>query len=181
MQTVSQTEHYKKFMYTNDDFDCVFNITDNERIKQGKQQGQSPQVVEFYRAQVLKSEGMLKEREDMKTNLNIVKCSANEIVLGILAESGSQGLTTLRSWVEGLQIARGVLNAFDQAGREINVDALNNSAVYIKYNSTDCGNAYMKPSPDEGFAGVVFQPKFSNPIEGEFFHQFGNFPLWLFS
>lgn len=57
-----------------------------------------------------------------------------------------------------------------------------NSPVYIKYNSSDIGNAYMKPH-NGNFSGVIFQPKFDSNDSGldiQDFMQFGDLPTGLF-
>jgi len=108
------------------------------------------------------------------------------VILGILADTGQQGVDVLRNWVSGLSLPRGVLRAYDDIGDEINVNSLLDSPVYIKYNSTAAGDAYMKSNAVDDFVGVIFQPNlFENSTtaaeeHGMSFLQFGNLPLQLF-
>ena len=90
-------------------------------------------------------------------------------------------MNALRGWVDGLQLPRGNLTAFDEAGRAVDFELIADRPVYIKYNSSDNGHAYVKSNVNDGFAGVIVQPKFAISIGEETFFQFGNFPLALFS
>ena len=65
---------------------------------------------------------------------------------------------------------------------ETHAAALDDVPVYIKYNSSDGGNAYMKPFPSN-FTGVIFQPKMnisSSSLTETEFYQFGDLPCSLF-
>ena len=76
-----------------------------------------------------------------------------------------------------------MMHAYNKDGIEISVHELDESAVYVKYNSTNSGDAYMKVNPTNDFIGVIFQPQLSsNVTEGgnDVFYQFGNLPLSLF-
>jgi hypothetical protein len=52
-------------------------------------------------------------------------------LLGICADSAPQGIETLKSWVKGLHLPRGLLHGMDQDGVPLDVQG----GVYIKYNS----------------------------------------------
>lgn len=52
-------------------------------------------------------------------------------MLGICASSAEEGLATLKSWVTGLQLPRGLLHGMDKDGEPIPIEG----AVYIKYNT----------------------------------------------
>ena len=50
------------------------------------------------------------------------------------------------------------------------------ASVYIKYNSSDVGNAYVKPY-NGAYFGVLFQPEMKSQDE---FLQYGDLPLGTF-
>jgi len=134
-------------------------------------------VVELERAQELKGEGLKAERERLRGATALVTQRADSVVLGIMAESGRRGVRALRAWVEGLGLPRGVLRAVDETtGEEVDIEGLDDRPVYIKYNSTERGDAYMKPY-DGGNVGVIFQPTLPG---NDPFYQFGDLPLPLF-
>lgn len=142
------------------------------RMRQGRAQGKTPQQVEFERAQLLKAAGLKAEREELRTATKLVASVAIETTLGIKAESGTRGLEVLKAWVGGLSLTRGVLRAVDENNVEVPIDRWNDFPVYIKYNSTEGGDAYMKPY-EGGFGGVIFQPFLSDAV----FRQYGDLPL----
>ena len=86
----------------------------------------------------------------------------------------------------GLELPRGILRTYDDAGNEVMTGSLNGVPVYIKYNSSTSGDAYMKPF-DGDFTGVIFQPRLMK-IDDELdkvdeftsFKQFGNLPSGIF-
>ena len=153
-------------------------------MKVGRLQGKTPKKIEFERAQSLKPIGIKEERAKMKESVEVVTSHAREIVLGILADSGSQGLETLRCWIRELSLPKGLLYAYDDNGSEIEVNKLDEAPVYLKYNSTNNGDAYMKKNPSNDFTGVIFQPLLPSNVTEENnnspFYQFGNLPLSLF-
>ena len=73
----------------------------------------------------------------------------------------------------------GILIAYDEVSKEVPIETFNSFPVYIKYNSTNSGNAYMKINPSNDFTGVIFQPKFNDTFKDNFY-QFGNLPLKLY-
>ena len=76
-----------------------------------------------------------------------------EIVMGIMAESGNAGIQALKSWVGGLGLQRGILTAVDElSGKQVSIETLNDTPVYIKYNSSMGGDAYMKAYDGGGLA-----------------------------
>ena len=152
-------------------------ITDLKRERIARREGKTIQIVELERAQALGGKALKQERENLKLATTIVRQSSREVVLGIKADTGSRAIQTLRSWVAGLQLPRGTLRTIDENDEPADANELENAAVYIKYNSSDTGDAYMKPY-NGGNVGVIFQVK----IEGEdnSFYQFGDLPLALF-
>ena len=122
---------------------------------------------------------MKAERERLRGATALVTQRADGVVLGIMAESGSRGIRALRAWIEGLGLPRGVLRAVDEtSGEEVDVEGMNDRPVYIKYNSTDRGDAYMK-TYNGGNVGVIFQPTLQQGNDP--FYQFGDLPLLLFA
>jgi hypothetical protein len=81
----------------------------------------------------------------------------------------------LRAWITNLAVPRGVLRAVDENNNEVNLNDWDEVSVYVKYNSSDNGDAYMKPYKGEYF-GVLFQPLLT---DGEF-RQYGDLPLSTF-
>ena len=153
-------------------------FTGHARAAAGRIDGKSPRVVDFIRAQQLGKVGMSQEWSDLREATKIVTNVSSEVVLGILADTGVSGIDTLRNWVCGLQLPRGTLTAYDELGSEVNIKDMAQEPVFIKYNSSANGDAYMKESRSE-FVGVLFQPKLAfNPTT---FYQFGYAPLELFS
>ena len=142
------------------------------RMRHGRTHGKTPQQVEFERAQLLKADGLKAEREELRFATKLVASAAVETTLGIKAESGTRGLEVLKAWVSGLSLTRGVLRAVDENNAEVPIDRWNEFPVYIKYNSTEGGDAYMKPY-EGGFGGVIFQPFLSDQV----FRQYGDLPL----
>lgn len=145
------------------------------RMKSGRKEGLSPQAVEFRRIQQLGSHAIKKERETLRDAALQVSVSAEEVVLGIMTESVANGINTLKKYVTGLNLQRGVLRAVDDTNDEVPIDSLQDAPVYLKYNSSDNGDVYMKPY-DGNFVGVILQPR----LHGEEFRQWGDLPLMLF-
>jgi len=147
------------------------------RMKRGREEGKTPASIEFERAQEVKSEGLQLERELLRIATKIVAAAAVEMTLGIKAESGQQGLRVLRNWVSGLCLKRGVLRAVDENNASVDVEHwMHDVSVYIKYNSSEGGDAYMKPYRG-GYSGVIFQPMLA---DGEF-RQYGDLPTAVHS
>lgn len=74
---------------------------------------------------------------------------------------------------------RGNLRAVDEvSGEEIEVSALADTPVYLKYGPQLTGDAYMKAYAGSNI-GVIFQPRLKGQTEEEFY-QFGDLPLSLF-
>ena len=151
------------------------------RIKAGRLAGLSPTAVTLQRAQELKASGIKRERAELKIAMTRVAKVADEITLGIMAESGSKGIQYLRKWVYGLSLPNGILTTVDANNKEIQTEtAFENDPVYIKYNSTENGNAYMKKY-DGPFVGVIFQPKLKDEEESsKQFRQYGDLPPAVF-
>ena len=79
----------------------------------------------------------------------------------------------------GLGLQRGILTAVDElSGKQVSIETLNDTPVYIKYNSSMGGDAYMK-AYDGGGVGVTFQPRLKDDTAEEF-RQYGDFVLSLF-
>lgn len=145
------------------------------RMKKGREAGKSPQMIEIERARELKAEGIKYERERLRSATKVISSVATETTLGIKAETGIRGLETLKSWVGGLSLSRGVLRVVDENNIEVAFDRWNDVSVYIKYNSSENGDAYMKPY-EGGYDGIIFQPKLDDGV----FRQFGDLPLNVF-
>ena len=146
------------------------------RQKAGRAQGKSPFSVEFERAQQLKAEGLQLEREQLRQATKTITSVAEQTTLGIKAESGIQALDVLRGWVGGLLLQRGVLRAVDENNVEVEINRWDNAPVYIKYNSSEGGDAYMKPY-EGGYSGVIFQPVLHDGV----FRQYGDLPAGLYA
>jgi Domain of unknown function (DUF1824) len=99
-------------------------------------------------------------------------------MLGICASSPEEGIATLKSWVTGLQLPRGLLHGFDKDGVPLEL----NGGVYIKYNSGGVysfedirksgmgfdalwkpGDALLEPYDGE-YRGVYFQVELSDKV-----------------
>lgn len=145
------------------------------RMRAGREGGKTPQAVQFERAQQQGADGIKRERETLKVATSLVASAAVEITLGIKADSGSRALEVLKKWVTGLSLVKGVLRAVDESNTEVRIDVYNDVPVFVKYNSSESGDAYMKPY-EGGYGGVIFQPKLD---DGEF-RQYGDFPLSVF-
>ena len=145
------------------------------RIKQGRVAGKGPRLVEYERAQHLKVDGIKKERILLQEALKDVTTAADEVVMGIMADRGSQAIKVLRGWVNCLELPRGVIRCIDVNEKDVDPTTLDDSPVYLKYNSTENGDCYMKPYNGE-FTGVIYQPKL---VDLEF-RQFGDFNLATF-
>lgn len=148
------------------------------RMKEGRKEGLSPQTVEFRRIQAVGGDTIKTEREELRhASLQIV-ASAEEVVLGIMADSVSSGINVLKKYVTGLALPRGVIRAVGTNGDEVPIESLKDSPVYLKYNSSDSGDAYMK-AYDGGYIGVILQPRLKEDDE-DAFRQWGDLPLPLF-
>ena len=152
-----------------------YNIEYLLRIKQGRAAGKGPRAVEYERAQHLKMDGIKKERIVLQEALKDVTMVADEVVMGIMADKGSQAIKVLRGWVDCLELPRGVIRCIDSNEKDVDPVTLDDSPVYLKYNSTENGDCYMKPYNGE-FTGVIYQPKLAD-LE---FRQFGDFNLQTF-
>jgi hypothetical protein len=145
-------------------------------MKIGRKEGKSPKRVEIERAQILKSEGIKQEREKLRRAVSIVSKVSKAISLGIMSETGTLALDILKLWINHLELPHGKLHGTDESGAEISVDSMMSIPVYLKYNSSDPYNAYMKPYKSDGFVGVIFQPVLDDLL----FRQYGDLPLKLF-
>lgn len=120
---------------------------------------------------------------DIESHLKAAKLESKEVILGIKADNGAQGIEILQNWVTGLTLPRGLLFCYNRLGDEVLHTQLAEEAVYIKYNSTDSGNAVMKPYEGKSI-GVIFQGylRISSDIHdnNKGFYQYGDFPLYLF-
>eukprot|EP01037_Dinobryon_pediforme_P023999 gene23999-25626_t len=79
-------------------------------MKAGRLEGKSPKIVELTRAQQMKADGIKKEWNMLKQSVRSVTSASSEIVLGIMAVSGANGIEILKKWVTSLNISRGILN-----------------------------------------------------------------------
>lgn len=146
-------------------------------MKKGRAESKNPFTVELERAQILKADGIKQERKNLRNAVSSISSISQEICLGIMATSGEKGISALKSWVSELELARGQLFAVHEDTNEsIDPATLSDVPVYIKYNSSDAGNAYMKKYKAGGFVGVIFQPKLNDDI----FRQYGDLPLQIF-
>lgn len=164
------------------------------RMKTGRAEGKSPKLVEFARAQQLKADGIKREWSMLRDSLLVVQNYSSQIVLGVMAESGDKGVDTLKSWVSGLGLPKGMLHAVDENNQRLQLETtadmlsrFQSIPVYIKYNSSEGGqggntttsaggDAYIKPF-EGSFTGVIFQPKI---LSDDNFYQFGNLPSAIF-
>jgi hypothetical protein len=71
---------------------------------------------------------LLSKTADEERNQDSTK---GRCMLGICASSAEEGIATLKSWVSGLQLPRGLLHGMDKDGVPLELDG----GVYIKYNS----------------------------------------------
>jgi len=152
-----------------------FNAAYLERMKRGRELGIPPHIIEYERAQLLQAEGLREENEKLRAATKQVASVATVTIMGLKAETGIQGLKFLKEWVSGLSLPRGVLRAVDESNSEVPISSWDHQPVYIKYNSSENGNAYMKPY-EGGYSGCIFQPSLP---DGEF-RQFGDLPLRVF-
>ena len=114
------------------------------RNKKGRNEGLSRLKIEFLRAQEMGSENIIRERERLKDCTVEIAKSSKEVVLGIMADNGSKAISILQCWVPNLGFKKGILRAVDENNINIPIDELKDCPVYVKYNSTDNGDAYMK-------------------------------------
>ena len=158
-----------------------FNLhyVDLELLRQAKIEGRPIALLQFDRAQKMKSEGIQIEREALRTAVLTVIRESELVTLGIMAETGDRAVSTLKAWVGALGVPRGVLRAVEESSStEIEISSLANEPVYLKYGPALSGDAYMKKYIG-GNVGVIFQPKLKNQSE-EDFYQFGDLPLSIF-
>lgn len=141
-----------------------------------KRTNTNPQILEFRSLQGRNPNDIQAERSRLRQSCIEIASAANQVVLGITCRNGIEGVEVLRSWVDGLGLPRGYLRGLNDLGEEVEYTTFDSAeGVYIKYNSTDAGNAYMK-SYAGLYYGVLFQPLLA---DGDF-RQYGNFPLTLF-
>jgi hypothetical protein len=159
-----------------EDFDKQYIL----RNAEGRKRGLEPRSIEFQRVQSLKKEGLLLERAEMRLHLETVSKHADSVILGIIADSGDRGLGVLQAWTKGLSLNKNKLYAIDDLdGSDLDLSALSEVGVYIKYDSAkNGGDAYVKPYRGD-FSGVIFQPALAR-YDSEF-RQYGNFPAAVFS
>lgn len=146
-----------------------------ERMRKGRQVGKSPSIIELDKKQLLKAEGLKLEHHILRNALTFTTHSSEEIVLGVMAPSGSKAIACLQKWVSSLDLPRGVIYTYDEDGNSIDSHHLLEKPVYVKYNSSENGDCCMKSYTGD-FSGVIFQPKLP---DGEF-RQYGDFSLQLF-
>ena len=91
------------------------------RNRKGRIEGKNSKIVELERVQELKTEGIKKEREQLRNALLDIKIYSDEITLGIMAGTGARAISCLRAWVSGLNLSRGVLRAVDENNDEVEV------------------------------------------------------------
>lgn len=181
------------FNYVDDNEETIFSINLLEkynqdylsRMKQGRILGLTPAAVTLQRAQELKASGIKKERHELKQACCHLAKVADEITIGIMAESGSKGIQYLKAWTDGLNLPTGIITAVDANNNQIQAnknDAFQNDPVYIKYTSTENGNAYIKKY-DGNFVGILFQPRLENDHQLQqqvVFRQYGDLPPAIF-
>eukprot|EP00596_Hydrurales_sp_CCMP1899_P000003 CAMPEP_0119038542 /NCGR_PEP_ID=MMETSP1177-20130426/7528_1 /TAXON_ID=2985 /ORGANISM="Ochromonas sp, Strain CCMP1899" /LENGTH=230 /DNA_ID=CAMNT_0007001273 /DNA_START=40 /DNA_END=732 /DNA_ORIENTATION=+ len=151
------------------------------QMKRAKAEGRPVAVLELERVQQLKGEGVRAERAALKSALIVVTKEADQITLGIMAETGERAVTTLQSWVSGLDLPRGLLRGVQENSTEdVSVESFNAVPVYLKYGPSgiDKGDAYLKAYGGNN-VGVIFQPKLKQQTEE--FYQFGDLPLSIFT
>ena len=159
---------------------CSCSLADLLLLKQSKIEGKPLAVLQFERAQKLKKEGLQIERDQLRSSVLTIVKESESITLGIMADTGERAIQTLRSWVAALELPRGVLRAVEESSaKELEIDALKNVPVYLKYGPALSGDAYMKQYAG-GNVGVIFQPKLKNQNDSDFF-QFGDLPLSIFT
>jgi hypothetical protein len=148
-------------------------------MREGRKDGLTPQATEFKRIQAVGGEAVKAERAKLRAAAIEVVSKADEVVLGIMADTLASGISILKTWIPALNLPRGVLRALDANGGEIELDTLSDSPIYIKYNSSEGGDAYCK-AYNGGYAGVIIQPKLKGDGPDDDFRQYGDFPLALF-
>ena len=146
------------------------------RLLEERKFGLNPKLMDFRRAQTLQSKKLIDERISIHESSQEITKSSSYIVLGIMCTSGFLGIQYLRSWVDGLSLKRGYLRAVDDLNNEIAYDTFSDVPVYIKYNSSEDGSAYMKSYAGD-LQGVIFQPTL---FEDGLFRQYANLPLQSF-
>lgn len=155
----------------------AYNINFLLRVKTGRKDGKAPDIVDYERMQELGLDGIKKEKELLEKAISLVSSKSKEVTLGIMAKKGKYALKVLITWVESLKLPRGVVRIYDDYGNEFNdITKFDDIPVYVKYNSTDNGDCYIKQYNGE-FTGVIFQPKIADDDE---FRQYGDFSLLLF-
>lgn len=132
--------------------------------------------VELERAQLLKADGIKREREELRQAVSIIQKHSIELSLGIMSETGKVATETLKSWVNALNLARGELHGVDDSGDEVSAESFMDQPVYIKYNSSAPNKAYIKKYKTDGYVGVIIQPVLADRE----FRQYGDLPLKLF-
>ena len=146
------------------------------RMQDGRKKSLSPAKIEFRRAQELGPAKLQAERIDLRNSAVIVAKHSNEVILGIMAENYDRAIITLQDWVPKLGLKKGILRTVDDNNEVVDISSFSSTqSVYVKFNSTDGGDAYMK-SYDGLNRGVIFQPILE---DGEF-RQYGDLPLSLF-
>lgn len=156
-----------------------FILIDLLLLKQSKTEGRPIAILQFERAQKLQKEGLQKERDLLRSSMLIIVKESEYITLGIMADTGNRAIQTLRSWVNALELPKGILRGIKETSSdEINIIELDDKPVYLKYGPNTSGDAYMKEYAG-GNIGVIFQPKLKNQDDNDF-HQFGDLPLSTF-
>lgn len=158
------------------EFDKVF----SQQSEEQKQQKQNPtEGLEINRGELQESIHLL---NNIATDERNKDPAQGRCLLGICASSAEEGIGTLKAWVTGLGLPRGLLHGMDKEGVPIDLSG----GVYIKYNSGGVytfedirksglgfdalwkpGDALLEPY-DGTYRGVYFQVE----LQDEEFRQF---------
>ncbi len=132
-------------------------------------------------------------RRELRESVLCVAAKSEKTMLGICAGSPDEALQTLKGWVAGCNLPKGLLHGMDVQG--VPIDKSEFGAVYIKYMSRGVktfsemrqlgigfdalwkpGDAYLEHY-DGNYRGVYFSPDLG---DGDF-RQYGLLPLDLFN
>jgi hypothetical protein len=87
-------------------------------LKQSKVEGRSLLILQLERAQRLKGVGLQAEREALRNAVMVVTKESEQVTLGIMADSGTIAIRTLKAWVTALDLPRGKLRAVEEGSTE---------------------------------------------------------------
>jgi hypothetical protein len=135
--------------------------------------GDGPKEISNLRSSVPIAVRLLSETAARERNQDSTR---GRCMLGICASSAEEGIATLKAWVSGLDLPRGLLHGMDKDGVALELDG----GVYIKYNSGGVysfsairksglgfdalwkpGDALLEPY-DGTYRGVYFQVELSD-------------------